>query len=70
MILELSEKERELLASLVDSHISELHPEIRRTENFDYKDNLKHELHCYLNLLSRLQVAEVSSPEASYDVGL
>ena len=71
MILELNEKERELLASLVDSRISELHPEIHHTMNFDYRDNLKNELQCYLNLLSRLQVAEVSSPElSSYDVGL
>lgn len=68
MILELNKVERELLMNLVDSRIGELHPEIRRTMDFNYRDNLKRELHCYQNLLTRLHESDTDSPVVSCSV--
>jgi hypothetical protein len=55
MNLELDKEELDLLESLVGSRISELHPEIRRSMDHEYKDNLKQELERFEGLLERLK---------------
>ncbi len=44
MKLSIEKEERDLLVGLVESRISELHPEIRRSMDHTYKDELKQEL--------------------------
>jgi len=56
--LEISEEELGYLRNLVSSRVSELHPEIRRSMNYEFEDNLKHELECMQSLLERLQAIE------------
>jgi len=46
MNLELSKEEHVLLLDLVDSRVSELHPEIRRSMDHEFKDKLKRDLEC------------------------
>lgn len=41
MLLELNEQEREALLDLVDRELSELGPEIRHTDDRQYRDDLK-----------------------------
>ncbi len=41
MNIELTQRERDLLAQLVDTALREIGPEIRRTMTYDYKDDLK-----------------------------
>jgi hypothetical protein len=53
--LELDERNRDLLAGLVKSRISELHPEIRRSMDHTYKDELKQDLECLQALLEQLE---------------
>ena len=55
MNLELSKEEHGLLLALVDSRVSELHPEIRHSMRHEFKDALKHELECMQGLLKRLK---------------
>lgn len=55
MNLELDDKERELLTGVVERRVSELHPEIRRTMDHNYKDDLKRDLECLVALLERLK---------------
>lgn len=55
MILELNREEHGYLVNLVESRVSELHPEIRRSMKPTYRDDLKHELECCKKLLTRLQ---------------
>jgi hypothetical protein len=61
MQFEISPKERDLLVDLVEGRIHELHPEIRRSMDHDYKDNLRQELRCFEELLSRLK-PEAAAP--------
>ena len=58
MNLEISKEEHGLLLDLVDSRVSELHPEIRRSMEHEFKDRLKHELECMRGLLERLKTLE------------
>jgi len=54
MILELSNNESDILVSLFTKTISELKEEIRRTEKYEYKENLKSEKMLMENLLTKL----------------
>ncbi len=55
MQLELTDRERELLAELIESRIGELHTEIRRAMDYKFKDQLKDQMEAYRKLLARLQ---------------
>lgn len=55
MNLEIDRDDRDLLVGLVESRISELHPEIRRSMDHTYKDGLKQELERFTALLERLK---------------
>lgn len=55
MNLELNAEERDMLLSLVESRISELHPEIRRSMEHKYKDQLKVRLEQFEALRDRLK---------------
>ena len=55
MNLEISNEERDLLVTLIESRISELHPEIRRSREHEYKDELKQRLGQFEALLERIQ---------------
>lgn len=58
MRLEISKEELGFLLDLVESRVSELHPEIRHSMAHEYKDKLRHELECMQGLLKRLKVAD------------
>ena len=60
MKLELNEEEHRLLVGLLESRIEELHPEIRRSRERDFKEHLKHELDCLVIVLERLKEDAVS----------
>jgi hypothetical protein len=62
MNLEISKEELGYLLDLVDSRVSELHPEIRRSMEHEFKDKLKHELACMQGLLQRLKSCDGGSP--------
>lgn len=55
MELAIEKEERDLLVQLVESRISELHPEIRRSLDHTYKDELKRELKQHEAILERLK---------------
>ena len=62
MDLAINEEEHGLLVDLVQSRVSELHPEIRRCMDHNFKDGLKQELACFERLLERLRaLCETSS---------
>lgn len=54
MSVELTQQERDLLTQLVDSALREIGPEIRRTQTFDYKDDLKKQREALRSLRDRL----------------
>jgi hypothetical protein len=54
MNLELTQEERGLLARLVDAALREIGPEIRHTDHYDYKDDLKEQRRTLLRLYERL----------------
>lgn len=56
MNMEISQEELGYVTHLVDSRVSELHPEIRHSMSSEFKDQLKHELDCLQGLLARLKV--------------
>jgi hypothetical protein len=56
--LEISSEQRDLLVAVVDSRVSELHPEIRRCMDHSYKEALKRELEHYRTLLEQLRSLE------------
>jgi hypothetical protein len=60
MKLELNEEEYRLLVGLLESRIEELHPEIRRSRERDFKERLKHELDCLVAVRERLKEDAVS----------
>lgn len=61
MNLEFNEEERELLIELLESRTQELHPEIRRSMDHNYKDMLKHQLECYRALLERVKASDAGA---------
>ena len=61
MNLEISKEEHGYLLDLVHSRVSELHPEIRRSMDHEFKDTLKHELECMQGLLERLKAVNCGS---------
>ena len=54
MILELNEKELEILKVLLESRINQLNPEIRRTDALDYRKFLERDQEVLIRLLERL----------------
>ena len=50
MNLELTQEECGLLAQLVDAALREIGPEIRHTDHYDYKDDLKEQRRTLLRL--------------------
>jgi hypothetical protein len=62
MGVELTQEERDLLRQLVDAALREIGPEIRRTQTYDYKDDLKHQRHTLLGLRDRLIGLEQPAP--------
>lgn len=65
MKMEIDNKERELLTDLVQSRVSEIHPEIRRSMDHTFKDQLKQDLEQLERLLARLRSLDdsKSAPE-------
>lgn len=61
MNLEVNAGERDLLQGLLESRISDLHPEIRRSMNHAYHDKLAEELKCCESLLERMKSLENAS---------
>ena len=59
MILELNEKEVEVLKVLVETRVTAIGPEIHHTDTPSYKDALKHSRELLSGILGRL-----SKPEA------
>ncbi len=55
MYLEMDEDEYGFLVGLLESRVTELHPEIRRSRDRQFKDGLKQELDCLTALLDRLR---------------
>lgn len=55
MNLEIDQKDRELVTGLVEARISELHAEIRRSMQHEFKDELKADLDRFEKLLTRLK---------------
>ena len=56
MSLEISDREKNLLVSILTSAISETREEIHRTDNFEYKEKLKTQKHLMESLLNRVSV--------------
>jgi hypothetical protein len=54
MSVELTQPERDLLRQLVDAALREIGPEIRRTQTYSYKDDLKQQRRTLLSLRERL----------------
>ena len=54
MSVELTQQERDLLRQLVDAALREIGPEIRRTQTYSYKDDLKTQRRTLLHLQERL----------------
>ncbi len=63
MKLELDNKQRDLLVDLMESRVSELHPEIRRSMDHTYKDHLKQDLESFEELLERLKSLDEAERE-------
>jgi len=57
--LHLDEEEKAILLELVETCISDLHTEISRTENLDYKTILKGRKAVLVKLFESLQVSEI-----------
>jgi hypothetical protein len=57
MSVELTRQERELLAQLVSAALREIGPEIRHTDRYDYKDDLKEQRRTLQRLYERLTSA-------------
>ena len=57
--LHLDEEEKAILLELVETCISDLHAEISRTENLDYKTILKGRKAVLVKLFESLQVSEI-----------
>lgn len=55
MQLDVNAEELRLLTELMASRIREIHPEIRRSMETEYKEQLKHELECWEALQQRLR---------------
>lgn len=55
MDVNLSPEERDLLIEVLESRVKELHPEIRRSMDHNYKDMLNRKLECCQGLIERLK---------------
>ena len=55
MDLELTNEERELLLETLEARRQELHPEIRRCMDHNYKDALRRNLACCEGLLEQMK---------------
>jgi hypothetical protein len=58
MFIEVDREQHRLLVGLVESRISELHPEIRRCRDYRFSEGLKHDLEVMQELLHKLHEAE------------
>jgi len=63
MQIEMSQRQLELLTQLVDSRVSELHPQIRRSRTHTYHDQLQEDLDVLRELHQRLQEASGAQQE-------
>jgi hypothetical protein len=54
MSVDLTQHERDLLVQLLDGALREIGPEIRRTQTYDYKDDLKEQRRTLRQLRERL----------------
>ena len=61
MNIDCSPEERDVLVSLLESRIREMHPTIRRSRNYQVHDELKHDLEVLEHLLGRLQATVVGA---------
>ncbi len=55
MNVKINKEELGFLTELVGNRVKDIHPEIRRSMHYEFKDELKHELECLKNLLERLE---------------
>jgi hypothetical protein len=60
MILELTSEERALLTTLIAREVSDMGPEIRHTDHYELKDELKAERKSLRHLLDRLKETELA----------
>jgi hypothetical protein len=58
MNFEINEEEQGLLLQLLESRIGELHAEIRRCMDHDFKDGLRHDFAVFEKLQSQLKSLE------------
>ncbi len=58
MYLMLEREEQKLLLELLESRSRELHPEIRRSRNYPFREELKKELDLVQRLIHNLHEAE------------
>ncbi len=61
MVLDIDDEKRQMLADLVASRISELHPTIRRCRVSTVTDELKHDLEVMLELHKQLTESTMES---------
>ena len=61
MVLDIDDEKRQMLADLVASRISELHPTIRRCRISTVTDELKHDLEVMLELHKQLTESTMKS---------
>ena len=54
MKIDVTSEQLELLQQLVDSRLSEIHPEIRRSRTYTVHDELRHDLDVLRDLQQRL----------------
>jgi len=59
MMIEISEHERDIIAALIQREVTDLGPEIRRTDTRNYRDELKEQKKKLQELLKRLTMAEI-----------
>lgn len=61
--LSLTDEEQKLLMRLLDNCIDDLHSEIIRTENLDFKNDLKRQKEVLLKLRNSLKISQTDSIE-------
>lgn len=62
--LEITAEEREILVQLLEGCLSDLHDEISHTDNYDYREMLKHRRQVLLKLEDALQLKMEKAPSS------
>lgn len=62
--LEITAEEREILVQLLEGCLSDLHDEISHTDNYDYREMLKHRRQVLMKLEDALQLKMEKAPSS------